>query len=81
MPQNVNPRDGVAFVADLFGVISKEKCFVSCYPHSYLIFRTTDTFQSEHLFLPSSGQKRDERQQALKETLDFISQISRRMAT
>lgn len=31
VPQNVNPRDGVAFGADLFGGVSKEKSFVSCY--------------------------------------------------
>lgn len=31
MPQNVNPRDGVAFGANLFGVASKEKSFVNCY--------------------------------------------------
>lgn len=32
VPQNVNPRDGVAFGADLFDGVSKEKSFVNCYP-------------------------------------------------
>ena len=45
MPQNVNPRDGVTFGADVVDRVSKEKSFVNCYPHSYLSFLVTATFQ------------------------------------
>lgn len=39
VPQNVNPRDGVAFGSNLFGVASKEKSFVNCNQiHIYLFY-------------------------------------------
>lgn len=37
VPQNVNPRDGVAFGADLFDGVSKKKSFVSCYTFFFII--------------------------------------------